>query len=90
MPVIQVRDVPDDVAEILAQTAAAEHKSLSAYLRDLMTTAARAEQRRQQTAAAHQRVKEIQARMKGPRPTIEDGVKAVREVRDEYVRGDAP
>ncbi len=36
MATIQVREVPDEVAAVIAEKASAEHKSVSAYLRDLM------------------------------------------------------
>ena len=43
MATIQVRDVPDEVAEIIAEKAASEHQSTAAYLRDLMRAEAERE-----------------------------------------------
>lgn len=39
MATIQVRDVPDDVAEVIAEKAGAAQQSVSAYLPELMAAA---------------------------------------------------
>lgn len=45
MPTIQVRDVPPEVAEVIADRAASERMSVSAYLRSLMAADAAEELR---------------------------------------------
>lgn len=87
MATVQVRDVPDDVAAVIAEKANAEHKSVSAYLRDLMAADVRRELQRRAIAEWDDELKQTRQRLGiGGQATV-SGAEAVREVRDGYDRG---
>lgn len=88
MATIQVRDVPDEVAEIIAEKAKAEHRSVSGYLRELMAADARRELQRRAIAGWDATLEQTQARLGLPgRPEV-SSAEVVRELREEYERGD--
>lgn len=87
MAIIQVRDVPDDVAQVIAEKAKANHQSVSAYLRDLMSSDAERELRRRAMATWMDEVNELQATLDLSRVPDDPG-SVVREIRDEYERGE--
>ncbi len=87
MTIIQVRDVPDDVAEVIAERARAKHQSVSAYLRDLMASDAERELRRRAMATWMDEVAELQATMDLSRVPNDPG-NLVRQIRDEYEVGE--
>lgn len=88
MATVQVRDVPDEVAEIIAEKASAEHKSVSAYLRDLMAADVKHELQRRAIARWDAQLKKTQAGMGLPTASAVSSAEVVRELRDEYARGD--
>lgn len=63
MATVQVRDVPDEVAAVIAEKARAEHKSVSAYLRDLMAADVRRELQRRAIATWDEELKQTQQRL---------------------------
>lgn len=89
MAIVQVRDVPDEVAEVIAEKASAEHKSVSAYLRDLMAADVKQELQRRAIEQWDTRLKETQARLGIPGQARVSGAEIVREIRREYDRGEA-
>ncbi|NKY44487.1 antitoxin [Nocardia cerradoensis] len=88
MATVQVRDVPDDVAEVIAEKARAEHKSVSAYLRDLMAADVRRELQRRAIATWDEKLRQTQQRIGITGRATTSGAEVVREVRDDYDRGD--
>lgn len=88
MATVQVRDVPDEVARVIAEKASAEHKSVSAYLRDLMTADAKQELQKRAMRQWNAELDELQARLGLPNESTISGAEVVREIRDEYERGD--
>ncbi|MGI5222915.1 hypothetical protein [Nocardia sp. CA-290969] len=88
MATIQVRDVPDEVAAVIGEKASAEHKSVSAYLRDLMAADVRRELQRRAISAWDEELKQTQQRLGITGPTTVSGAEVVREVRDGYDRGE--
>lgn len=86
---IQVRDVPDDVAEVIAEKARAEQKSVSAYLRDLMEADVKHELQRRAIARWDAELKETQARLGLPSSSAVSSADVIRAIRDEYDRGGA-
>ena len=88
MATIQVRDVPDAVAEIIAEKAASEHQSTAAYLRDLMRADAERELQRRKLAAWDAKLVETQRQLGLHNDAITPSSAVVREVRDEYEQGD--
>jgi plasmid stability protein len=89
MATVQVRDVPDDVAEVIAQKANAEHKSVSAYLRDLMAADVKQELQRRAIARWDAKLEQTQAKLGLPGASAVPSAEVVRELRSEYDRGDA-
>ena len=63
MATVQVRDVPDEVAEVIAEKARAEHKSVSAYLRDLMADDVKRELQKRAIERWDARLAETHARL---------------------------
>lgn len=88
MATMQVRDVPDDVAEVIAEKARAEHKSVSAYLRDLMTADAKQELQSRAMRQWNAELDDLHAQLGLPNQSTISGAEVVREIRDEYERGD--
>lgn len=88
MATVQVRDVPDDVVEVITEKASAEHKSFAAYMRDLMAADAKEELQRRAMRRWSAELAETQARLGLPVPSDISGAEVVREIRDEYERGD--
>jgi hypothetical protein len=86
---IHVRDVPDEIAEIIAQKASAERTSVSAYLRRLMTADAEAELQRRAMRRWSDDLVELQREMGLPGSTGVSGADLVREAREEYEQGHA-
>lgn len=89
MATIHVRDVPDDIAEIIAQKASAARTSVSAYLRDLMAADAEAELSRRAMQRWTQELGDLQREIGLPRRTGVSGADLMREVRQEYERDQA-
>lgn len=89
MATVQVRDVPDDVAEVIAKKATAEHKSVSAYLRELMTADAKQELQRQAISRWDSELEQTLAGLDLPSGSTATNAEIVREIRDEYDRDDA-
>lgn len=88
MATVQVRDVPDDVAAAIAEKARGEHKSVSAYLRDLMAADVQRELQRRAIAAWDEELAQTQQRLGIPGQSTVSGADVVREIRDAYDRGD--
>lgn len=88
MATVQVRDVPDEVAEIIAEKASAAHKSVSAYLRDLMAADVKLELQKRAIARWNDNLKRLHAELGMPTASGLSGAEVVREIRDEYERGD--
>lgn len=88
MATVQVRDVPDEVAAVIAEKASAEHKSVSAYLRDLMAADVKRELQRRAIAKWNQELKQTQAELGITGHGAVSSVEVVREIRDGYDRGD--
>ncbi|MBO0853906.1 MAG: hypothetical protein J2P18_09065 [Nocardia sp.] len=88
MATVQVRDVPDDVAAVIAEKANAEHKSVSAYLRDLMAADVRRELQRRAITEWDEKLRRTQRRIGITGGATISGADVVREVRDDYDRGD--
>ena len=86
MSTIQVRDVPDDVADAIAEKAAAGGQSVSAYLRELMAADVAADLRRKAMRHWVADVGELQARLGLPNQSPVTSATLVREVRDSYER----
>jgi hypothetical protein len=86
MATIHVRDVPDDIAEIIAEKASAEHASVSAYLRKLMAADAEAELRRRAMRQWLGGLGALHRDLGLPRHSDVTGAELVRAVRDEYGR----
>ncbi|MGF1647144.1 MAG: hypothetical protein ACFCVF_09540 [Kineosporiaceae bacterium] len=84
MATIHVRDVPDDIAEIIAAKASAEHASVSAYLRKLMAADAEAELRKRAMRRWLDDLGDLQRDLGLPRRSGVTGAQLVREVREEY------
>lgn len=87
MATVQVRDVPDEVAAVIAEKARAEHKSVSAYLRDLMAVDIRRELQRRAIATWDEELKQTQQRLGITGRATVSGAEAVHEIRDGYDRG---
>lgn len=88
MATIQVREVPDEVAAVIAEKASAEHKSVSAYLRDLMAADVRRELQRRAIAKWDEELEQTQQRLGITGRSTVPGAEVVREIRDGYDRGD--
>ncbi|MEU4433277.1 hypothetical protein ACWDO0_10035 [Nocardia rhamnosiphila] len=88
MATIQVREVPDEVAAVIAEKASAEHKSVSAYLRDLMAADVRRELQRRAIAEWDEELAQTQQRLGVTGRSMVPGAEVVREIRDGYDRGD--
>lgn len=88
MATLQVRDVPDEVAAVIAEKALAEHKSVSAYLRDLMAADVRRELQRRAIAAWDEKLEQTQRRLAISGRATVSGAEVVRDIRDEYDRGE--
>ncbi len=86
MATVQVRDVPDEVAAVIAEKASAEHKSVSAYLRDLMAADVRRELQRRAIATWDEKLQQTQQRLGLAGRSAVSGAEVVREVRDDYDR----
>lgn len=82
MATVQVRDVPDDVAAIIAEKAKSERKSVSAYLRDLMAQDVRQEQQRRAIARWDAELAKTQGRL--GLTGLSSAADVVRELRDEH------
>jgi plasmid stability protein len=83
MATLQVRDVPDDVAAIIAERARATHRSVSAYLRDLVVADAKAELQRRAIAAWDVELDVAQEQLGLPPNGGTSGTGVIREVRDD-------
>lgn len=86
MATVQVRDVPDEVAAVIAEKASAEHKSVSAYLRDLMAVDVQRELQRRAIATWDEKLQQTQQRLGITGRSTVSGAEVVREVRDDYDR----
>jgi hypothetical protein len=86
MATIQVRDVPDDVAAVIAEKAAATNQSVSAYLRDVLAKDAAAELRVRAMQRWHQDLQRRQAALGLPGKAVGGGAEHVRAVREERER----
>jgi hypothetical protein len=89
MATIQVRDVPDDVAEVIAEKARAENKSVSAYLRGLMADTAAGELRQRAMRKWLGDLGALQTELGLPTGRTVSSVELVREAREAYERDDA-
>lgn len=87
MATVQVRDVPDDVAEVIAAKARARRKSMSAYLRDLIAEDAKQELQRRELEQWEARLAETHARLRLTGQHVTPSATVVREIREEYERG---
>ncbi|MFD3594880.1 hypothetical protein ACFWU5_19320 [Nocardia sp. NPDC058640] len=87
MATVRVRDVPDDVAAIIAEKANAEHKSVSEYVRDLMAADVQRELQRRAIAQWNADLKQTQGRLGITGHSTISSADAVREIRDGYDRG---
>ncbi|MEV0360425.1 hypothetical protein AB0H71_30650 [Nocardia sp. NPDC050697] len=72
---------------MIAEKARAEHKSVSAYLRDLMTADVQRELQRRAIATWDDELKQTQQRLGITGQGSPSGAEVVREVRDDYARG---
>ncbi|WP_431940830.1 hypothetical protein [Nocardia grenadensis] len=88
MATIQVREVPDEVAAVIAEKASAEHKSVSAYLRDLMAADVRRELQRRAIVEWDEELAQTQQLLGVTGMSMVPGAEVVREIRDGYDRGD--
>jgi plasmid stability protein len=79
MATIQIRDIPDDDAEVLRRRAEAAGMSLQAYMRRELIAMARRRSKTEALAA----IEEALARDPGPGATTESILEALREVRGE-------
>lgn len=89
MATMQARDVPDEVAEIIAEKAKAEYKSVSAYLRELMAADVKTELQRRAIARWDADFEQTRERLGLPDGSTASSADAVREIRDEYNRDEA-
>ncbi|MFC4125635.1 FitA-like ribbon-helix-helix domain-containing protein [Nocardia rhizosphaerae] len=87
MATVQVRDVPDDVAAVIAEKASAHHQSVSAYLRDLMAADVRRELQRRAIAEWNNNLKKTQEELGITGKVTVSSADVVREIRDGYDRG---
>lgn len=83
MATVHVRDVPGEIAEIMAEKAAARGVSVSAYLRDLMAADAEAELRRRAMGRWLDDLTRMQVDLGLPGRSDVSGADLVREVREE-------
>lgn len=74
---------PDDTKAIVAQIAAEEGTSLSAYVRRLLDDVANRKRRHQDMKAAREELNALQAKLTR-RPSQAESAAAVRAVRDEH------
>jgi plasmid stability protein len=79
MATIQVRDVPDDVAEVLRHRAEAAGRSLQSYMRDQLIAMARRRDKAEIMAVIEQKL----ADKPGPGVSTEEIASYVRELRGE-------
>lgn len=86
---IQVRDVPEDVAAVIAEKASAAHQSVSAYLRELMSAAVADELRQRAMRRWLGELGDLHGRLGLPAHSGVSSTELVREVRDSYESGDA-
>lgn len=86
MAIIQVRDVPDRVAQVVAEKAAQRHISVSAYLRALIAADAEAELRRRAMNDWIAEVEDMNRDLAWPNDAMQPGADLVRELRDDYHR----
>lgn len=84
MATLQVRDVPDEVAKIISAKARAEHKSVSAYLRDLMAADVKRELQRRAIAEWNAKLAEVHADMNLTDESSISSADIVHEIRGEY------
>lgn len=89
MATVQVRDVPDDVAEAVAEKAKVQDKSVSAYLRDLMAADVKHELQRRAIERWEAGLKETQTKLGITGETTVSSAEVVREIRGEYDSGEA-
>lgn len=87
MATLQVRDVPDEVAEVIAEKAKAAHKSVSGYLRDLMAADVRQELQRRAYLQWEAGLSQTQAELGLPRAQHVSSAEIIREIREEVDRG---
>jgi hypothetical protein len=83
---IHVRDVPDDIAEIIAEKASAEQASVSAYLRKLMAADAEAELRKRAFRRWLGDLGTLHRDLGLPPHSDVSGAELVHQVREEYER----
>lgn len=88
MAIIQVRDVPDQVAEVISERAAAAQMSVSAYLRELMARDAERELRRRAMREHAATLRQVRQKMDLSRVRTGDTGQLVREAREEYERSE--
>lgn len=88
MPTVRVRDVPDEVAAVIAEKTSTEHRSVSAYLRDSIAADVRRELQRRAIAECNEELRLTQRRLGVTGRTMVSGVEVVREIRDGYDRDD--
>jgi plasmid stability protein len=86
MATIHVRDVPHDIAEIIAAKAAAEQASVSAYLRKLMAADAEVELRKRAMRQWLGDLGQLHRDLGLPRHSDVSGAELVRQAREEYER----
>lgn len=88
MSVLYVRDVDEETKSLLTKAAAAEGLSATAYVRRMVEEVAERERRREAMRTGFQRLDALRQGVTTAPPGT--GAQLVREIREEYERGDAP
>lgn len=83
---LQVRDVPDDIAQIIVDNARHRGMSQAAYVREVLTKAHETDRKRRAMREGLARIDAITRSMDLSRVQPGAGAQAVRDVRDDYDR----
>jgi post-segregation antitoxin (ccd killing protein) len=84
MATIQVRDVPDEVADVIAEKARAKDMSISGYLRELLAATVADELRRRAMRRWLAELQDLHARVDLSPARSVSGAELVREAREAY------
>ncbi len=87
MATLQVRDVPEDIAQIIAENARRRGMSQAAYVREVLTRAHEADRKRRAMREGLARIDVLRRSMDLSQMQPGAGARAVRAVRDEYDAG---
>lgn len=86
MAIVQVRDVPEEVAQAVAAKAKSNDQSVSAYLRELMAADVKQELQRRAIEKWDNELKKTQATLGVTGRATVSSATVIREIRDEYAQ----